>query len=142
MADKPKNKSSVEDLVADVEAYLEDWFQAKLPFTFQGGVRWSPPTDVYETPDEIVVAISIPGMRTKDIEVRFEGDLLRVRGVRRERCDDRHYHKMEIPVGPFERRVRIRRAIRVDDIRVRYESGLLHVALPKVPAGAKDVPIS
>lgn len=132
MPEETRNKTPVDDLLADVEAYIEDWFQAKLPFSFHGGVRWFPPTDVYETASEYVVTMAIPGMRIEDISVQFDHSTLRVQGVRREPCTDRrHYHKMEIPVGPFERRVRVTRPVQVDAIRVQYDDGLLHVALPK-----------
>jgi hypothetical protein len=33
MTDEVPKKGSVDDLLADVEAYIDDWFQAKLPFT-------------------------------------------------------------------------------------------------------------
>jgi len=133
MTDEAGKKGAVDDLLADVEAYIDDWFQAKLPFTFQGGVRWTPPTDVYETEDDYRVTMAIPGMSTEDIEVHFERDTLRVRGVRRERCGDpRNYFKMEIPVGPFERRIRLPRSIQADEITVHYENGLLRITVPKV----------
>ena len=142
MSDESRRNTSVEDLLADVEAYIEDWFQAKLPFTFRGGLRWTPPTDVYETAEEYHVTMAVPGLRPDDVGVRFEDDTLRVRGVRHEACTDRRrYHKMEIPVGPFERKVRLPRPIRVDDIRVRYENGLLRIVLPKRGSGSFDVAI-
>lgn len=140
MTDEGREKESVDDLLADVEAYIDDWFQAKLPFTFQGGVRWTPQTDVYETEDDYRVTMALPGMSTEDIQVHFERDTLRVRGVRRERRGDlRNYFKMEIPVGPFERRIRLPRSIRADEIAVHYENGLLRITVPKV--SPVDVPI-
>lgn len=140
MNDETQKKGSVDDLLADVEAYIDDWFQAKLPFTFQGGVRWTPQTDVYETEDDYRVTMALPGMSTQDIQVHFERDTLRVRGVRRERQGDpRNYFKMEIPVGPFERRIRLPRSIVADEITVHYENGLLRITVPKV--SPVDVPI-
>jgi HSP20 family protein len=140
MTDEARKKGSVDDLLADVEAYIDDWFQAKLPFTFQGGIRWTPQTDVYETEDDYRVTMALPGMSTEDIQVHFERDTLRVRGVRRERRGDpRNYFKMEIPVGPFERRIRLPRSIRADEIAVHYENGLLRITVPKV--SPVDVPI-
>lgn len=142
MSEETQSKTSVEELLADVEAYIEDWFQAKLPFTFRGGLRWTPPTDVYETVDEYRVTMAVPGLRPDDLEVQFENDTLRVRGVRSEPCTDRRrYHKMEIPVGPFERRVRLPLPVRIDEIRVNYENGLLRISLPKRATGGIDVAI-
>lgn len=143
MADKTREKKPVEELLADIDSYIHDWFQAKLPFTFQGGVRWTPPTDVYETEEAITVMMAIPGIRPEDLTVRFEDDVLLVRGIRREPCGDtRRYHKMEIPVGSFSRRLRIVRPIDADEIEVSYRDGMLRVALPKVRIARMDVPIA
>jgi len=142
MSEEKRSEASVEELLSDVEAYIEDWFQSKLPFTFRGGLRWAPPTDVYETDREYSVTMAVPGLRRDDVSVQFERGTLRVRGVRHEPCTDRRrYHKMEIPVGPFEREVRLPRPIDVDDIRVTYDDGLLRVTLPKRDATGYDVSI-
>lgn len=142
MNDKTREKTPVEELLADIDSYIHDWFQAKLPFTFQGGVRWTPPTDVYETEDAVHVTMAIPGIRPEDMSVHFEHDTLLVRGVRRERCgDSRRYHKMEIPVGAFSRRLRIARSVDADGIKVAYVEGMLRVTLPKINSRV-DVPIA
>ena len=141
MNDKTREKKPVEDLLADIDSYIHDWFQAKLPFTFQGGVRWTPPTDVYETEDAVHVTMAVPGIRPEDMSVHFEHDTLLVRGVRRERCgDSRRYQKMEIPVGAFSRRLRVARPVNADGIKVAYSEGMLRVSLPKVHPRV-DVPI-
>lgn len=142
MADRARKRSPVEELLDDVESYVEELFQSNLPFAYHGRVRWTPPTDVYETESAFHVVMTVPGLRKDEVQVEFEGETLRVRGVRREPAGEkRHYHKMEIPVGPFERRVRIGRAIEADDIRVRYEQGLLRISLPKAQTGPIEVPI-
>jgi HSP20 family protein len=142
MSDKTREKTPVEELLADIDSYIHDWFQAKLPFTFQGGVRWTPPTDVFETEDAVHVTMAIPGIRPEDMSVQFEHDVLLVRGVRREGCGDaRRYHKMEIPVGAFSRRLRIGRPVNADGIKVAYSDGMLRVTLPKIHPRV-DVPIA
>lgn len=140
--ERTRKKTPVEELLDDVESYIEDWFQAKLPFAFHGRVRWTPPTDVYETADEFHVTMAIPGIEPEDVKVEFERAMLSVRGIRREAaCDNARYHKMEIPIGPFERRVRINRPVRADDIGVSYRCGLLRIVLPKSQTEPRDVPI-
>jgi HSP20 family protein len=139
---KPREKTPVEELLADIDSYIHDWFRAKLPFTFQGEARWTPPTDVFETESAIHVTMAIPGIRLEDMSVRFEHDILVVRGVRREGCDDsRRYHKMEIPAGPFSRRMRVGRPVKADAIDVSYRDGMLRVTLPKAQAPRIDVAI-
>lgn len=142
MEERTRKKTPVEELLDDVESYIEDWFQAKLPFAFHGRVRWTPPTDVYETEAAYHITMSVPGLDTGDCKVEFEQGTLIVRGVRREPCEGtRRYLKMEIPVGPFERRIRMGRAVEIDEIRVDYEDGLLRIELPKAEPVRRDVPI-
>ncbi|MFN2383365.1 MAG: Hsp20/alpha crystallin family protein [Gemmatimonadota bacterium] len=142
MTERSKRSTPVDDLLADVESYIDDLFQSRLPFALHAEPRWTPPTDVYETEQEFLVTMAIPGMRVEDITVQFERDILRVRGVRREPCGEgRRYHTLEIPLGAFERRVRVRRPIRADATRVAYGQGLLRVVLPKVAQERTEVPI-
>lgn len=142
VSDPTAKKNSVEELLDDVEAYLEDWFQGKLPFAFTGRVRWAPPTDVFETERDFRITLAIPGIRVEDCRVSLERDTVTVRGVRREVCGERRrYHKMEIPVGPFERRIRLSRPVHPDAVNVRYEDGLLRVVVVKSPPEAREIPI-
>ena len=137
-----RDRTPVDDALADVEAYIDDWFQSRLPFSFHRERRWVPSTDVYETDSAYTITMAVPGMRIDDISVRFERDTLSVRGVRREPCEvSRQYHQLEIPVGLFERRVRVTRPIDVDRIRVSYNDGLLRVDLPKGRPERIDVAI-
>ncbi|MFN2421518.1 MAG: Hsp20/alpha crystallin family protein [Gemmatimonadota bacterium] len=142
MKDESRDRTSVEDLLADVEAYIDEWFRGKLPFTFARDVRWTPPTDVYETETDIRVTMAVPGIRVENVAIEFDRGVLTVRGERREACSDRRrYYTMEIPVGSFGRRVRISRPVDPDGIKVTYTDGLLRVTLPKVRSDRLDVPI-
>lgn len=134
------SKSAVEELIADMEAYIDEWFHANPAFGLLRGVRWRPLTDAYETETEYRITMSIPGMKTEEIRVHLEQGFVRVSGVRREPCSDRRrYFKMEIPAGAFERRIRVPETIRVEDISVAYADGLLQIRLPK--EGPAEVPI-
>lgn len=142
MSEKTHEKSPVEELLADIDTYIQDWFQAKLPFSFRGGVRWAPPTDVYETEEALHVTMAVPGVRLEDISVRFERDVLHVLGVRREQCGDvRRYQKMEIPAGPFSRRLQVARPVDAGGIEVSYDDGMLRITLPKVRGARVEIPI-
>lgn len=132
MKEDVKPKTTVEVLISDVEAYIDEWFHPNPAFGLLRGVRWRPPTDAYETDRAYHITMAIPGMKTEEIGIQFEPGVVRVQGVRREpSCERRHYFKMEIPVGSFERRIRVPASIRPEDISVSYADGLLHIRLPK-----------
>lgn len=143
MTDKTRDKTPVEELLADIDSYIHDWFHAKLPFAFQSGARWTPATDVFETENALTVTMAVPGIRAEDLSVRFDQGILHVRGIRREGCaDGRRYLKMEIPAGPFSRRLRVGRPVDADEIEVSYRDGMLRVTLPKLRPARMDVPIT
>jgi HSP20 family protein len=93
---------------------------------------WSPPTDVFETPDEFVVSVELAGMSDKDFEVVFDEGILSITGRRPDRTERRAYHQMEIHFGDFSSAVRMPGAVDVDHSRAEYANGFLIVRMPKV----------
>ena len=95
---------------------------------------WSPPTDVYETDEGVVVALEVAGTDSQAISVSLEQDVLTVAGTRTEppRSGLRNYHKMEMRFGPFRRRMLLPCAVSAAGARAVYEHGILTVVLPRV----------
>ena len=110
---------------------LAQWFGR--PSERLGSDRWQPAADVYETEGSIVVRLELAGVRGSEISVTVDGDILRIRGVRRPRVDSdaQRLHQMEIASGPFER----------DRVTASLEEGLLRVVLPKKPSGPRRIGI-
>ncbi|HRJ58498.1 MAG TPA: Hsp20/alpha crystallin family protein [Anaerolineales bacterium] len=92
---------------------------------------WSPPTDVYETGDALIVRMEIAGMRDEDFEVSVENDTLYILGSRPDLPDRRAYHQMEIRFGKFASAVGLPAPVNVDLARAEYRDGFLTVTLPK-----------
>ncbi|MBM4042255.1 MAG: Hsp20/alpha crystallin family protein [Planctomycetes bacterium] len=94
---------------------------------------WRPAADVYETADDVVVRIEVPGLHVEDIALELHTDTLLVRGVRREPCCEPKcaYHQLEIPYGYFERVVPLPRHIRHEEATATYTEGFLVIRIPK-----------
>lgn len=94
---------------------------------------WRPATDVYETSDGFVVQMDLAGMDPSCIEVACDDRSLLVRGVRAESAapGPKHFHTMEINVGPFERRVRLPAGLDAAGATARYRAGFLYVNFRK-----------
>lgn len=93
-----------------------------------------PPTDVYQTQDEIVVLIEIAGMRDQEVEIQLEGRLMTVRGEKHDRRvhhPGRVYNAMEIQYGPFERSIVLPTDVDQEQVAVQYDDGLLQITLPR-----------
>ena len=107
---------------------------------------FEPPTDVYETPEALVVRMEIAGLRAAELHVTLSPDnrLLTLAGRR----DDpgagspRKYYTMEIACGEFARSIAFRSPVNADAVSATYADGFLEVTLPKLPpASPRRVPI-
>lgn len=88
------------ELLARAERLHRQFF---TPLTAEGAIGWSPPVDLYETEREFIALIALPGVAPDDIEVRFLGQTLEVRGHRRmpALAKGAAIHRLEIPQGRF-----------------------------------------
>ena len=70
---------------------------------------WEPPADVYETDRALLIEIALPGVKAGAVAVGFESGLLVVRGERELPAipGPAVIRRMELPHGPFERRIRL-----------------------------------
>ena len=118
---------------------LEDYYSRMIPG--QGGDTWAPPTDVFETDSEIVIKMSLPGVKAEDIGVRFDGETIVVCGYRGsgDTEDINCYHQMEIRNGYFQRKIVIHKPINPDGARAHYENGFLKIQVPKAQAPVEKV---
>ena len=107
------------------------------------GDRWQPDVDVFETADNVVVRAELAGVRSEDLRVAVDGEILSIRGVRRapEPADIRRLHQMEIATGPFERRVKLSIAIETQGVTAHLADGFLTVTLPKRAAVRRSVDV-
>ena len=98
---------------------------------------WVPIVDMYETNDDLILNVELPGVRDKDISLSITGDLLTVKGERefdRQMRDDTYLH-MERRYGKFERALRLPMPIQADRVSATYRGGVLEVRLPKTDEG-------
>lgn len=69
---------------------------------------WEPPVDVYETRDEAIIMIALPGVAPEHTGVTLEGNHLIISGQRRLPVRaDAEIRRLEIPYGRFERRLEL-----------------------------------
>ncbi len=102
-----------------------------------GGARgfFEPPTDVYETPESVVVRMEIAGLPPEGLEVALSNDgrVLTVSGRREDpgAGSPRKYYTLEIECGWFARQVNLPQSIDLEAVSASYSDGFLEVILPK-----------
>ena len=83
-----------------------------------------------------VLRADLPGVDPdKDVEVNIEGDMVTIRGERREEQKDKNHH--ELHYGSFARSVQLPHGVRPEDVSARYSDGVLEV---RIPMGAEEKP--
>ena len=133
------------------EDYFEGLFDgagdSSGSFRMEGGIGWRPATNVWETPDELVVQADLAGLDRHEVEVWVDGHRLLMRGTRADPGRDvrKHFHMLEIPSGPFERWIALPETVDTSLCRARYEHGFLIVSIPfgsSAGAGRRTIEIS
>ena len=116
-----------------IESLFKEFFAFNKNIPTNSSNPWQPPTDVYETPDEIVVKMSISGTKSEDIQVAFSGEILTISGCRNDTSPHEKtcFYQVEIRYGYFERSFFIPKPINKDTIQASYRDGFLVVVLPK-----------
>ncbi len=94
---------------------------------------WSPPIDVFDTADAIVLKAELPGLTPDDVEVEVDDGVLSIRGERRftEQVEEGRYHRLERAYGQFARSLSLPTGVRADDITATFTDGVLEVRVPK-----------
>ncbi|MDB5395866.1 MAG: hypothetical protein JWM91_3372 [Rhodospirillales bacterium] len=91
-----------------------------------------PPTDIYETSDNIVLLAEMPGVAPDSVDITLERRVLTIRGraVKQEHANFRQIHR-EFGDGDYERVFVLSEDIDRDRIEAKYKNGVLHLVLPK-----------
>lgn len=94
---------------------------------------WSPPLDVYEDKDNVIVTAELPGMKKQDIDLSVHNNALTISGERKfERKEgEGDASRSERYYGRFQRTVTLPKPVDAKKVGARYRDGILTVTLPK-----------
>lgn len=100
--------------------------------SFETGKCIAPFVDIYETDDDYVMTVSLPGVRRDNVKVKLENDSLMILGkVNYEEILNRKYVLKETEKGNYIRTFNISESIDKSKIEAKYENGQLTLMLPK-----------
>jgi HSP20 family molecular chaperone IbpA len=125
------------DLLQQAERIHRNFIQVAASARFhatQGRTpSWEPPVNVVETEESLWVISALPGVTAEQMEVRIEGVELVIAGNRPlpKCCEDGELKIWELPLGRFERRIRLSRSDRVAVGKTSLQDGLLIIELRK-----------
>lgn len=97
------------------------------------GRPWSPPVDILETENDLVLKADLPDMKLEDIDVRVENQTLSIKGERRfeQEASEKGYHRIERSYGNFVRSFAVPSSVDTEKVSADYKNGVLSIKLPK-----------
>jgi HSP20 family protein len=124
--------SEVSLLQNQMNRLFDSALQAGLGET-NGTTSWVPTADIYESDEDLVVNLDLPGIDPKMVEVRVENNVLTIRGERQfnQKQAGENYHRVERSYGAFGRSFTLSTSVNPEKIRATYQSGVLTIVMPK-----------
>jgi HSP20 family protein len=99
----------------------------------------TPTMDVTEDEDRFHVAVELPGMDEKDVEVVLSDNVLTIKGEKRVETEEteKPYAYMERSYGSFRRSIPLDFEVVTDKIDATFDKGVLTIDLPKTAEAKK-----
>ena len=98
-----------------------------------GPATFLPPADIAVTDDAVTVVLDVPGVKSDDLDIQLQGEVLTIRGERRwpYQSVDGGVRRVERGFGTFERTLRVPAGLDAGAISAALEDGVLRLTLPK-----------
>ena len=114
-------------------SHRSDWMSMPKP------QAWLPPIEVSETEQEMVIDVSLPGVKPENINVEVMGNTLVLSGEtrREQKRDETYFHRSEFQYGRFIRRLPLPDYVASDQCAAEYHHGVLEVRIPKIPEASR-----
>jgi len=128
----------------DLDSLLDMPFWADSSRQSQLFSGWAPALDLYQSDDNIVAVVELPGMRKEDIEISLQDGTLIISGERKEETNQTNgATRTERYTGKFRRSITLPSRVDVNKVSATYRDGVLTVTLPKAEeAKPKQIKIS
>lgn len=100
----------------------------------------APAVDVTEDDNAYKIAAELPGMTDKDVDVSIAGDMLVLKGEKRQEREEKEKNRYlaERTYGAFQRSFMLPEGIDHDKISAEFSKGVLTLTLPKTPSAQKQ----
>jgi HSP20 family protein len=108
-------------------------FQSEIARSLETSRNVAPAVDIFEDKEAILVRAELPGVKSEDVKIEVENNVLTLRGQRRLEHEDKKdgYHRVERWHGSFTRQFMLPRTVDSETIDAQLKDGVLTVKLPK-----------
>jgi HSP20 family protein len=128
---------SAADRWTNLRDELNSFFELPLWSSFaregQLFTGWSPALDLYQSNDNVIAVVELPGMRKEDIEISLHDGTLTISGERKRESssNSEKAERTERYVGAFRRSIALPTRVDANKVSATYRDGILIVTLPK-----------
>jgi len=104
---------------------------------------WRPVADLYETLEQYIIELELPGVDQEKISLETKGGQLLVHGEKRIEKDatGSAYQLVERSYGPFSRKFKLPGNVDPAGIRAVFKNGVLTISIPKKETPSNSVSI-
>ena len=121
----------------EIDRFFDDRFLQPVTSFLKFGADLA--IDLYEEKGGIIAKMSLPGIKTEELDISLKDDILTISGKREEEkeTDKKDYYSKEIRRGSFSRSVYLPKTVDASKTQAKCENGELIVTMPVV-ADAKN----
>lgn len=118
---------------------MERFFDDRPYISMFPKLGWDLAVDVYEEGKDVIAKMSLPGVKSDELEISIDKDVLTISGARQEESetDKKDYYSKEIRRGSFSRSVTLPKIVDADEAKADYNDGILVVTMPIVKGQEK-----
>ena len=92
-----------------------------------------PPVNIHENEDGFHIELQVPGLQKEDFRINAEKGLLTISYEKKSDNEQTNYktHRREFSVSSFKRSFSLDEKVNADEIKAKYDAGVLQIFLPK-----------
>ncbi len=128
---------SAADRWSNLRDELNSFFELPVWSSFARGGQlfsgWSPALDLYQSNDNVMAVVELPGMRKEDLEISLHDGTLTISGERKRESSSNgeKAERSERYIGTFRRSIALPTRVDASKVSATYRDGILTVTLPK-----------
>ena len=106
--------------------------------------QWVPPVDIYESADNLVINVELPGLNSGDVNLELKDNRLTLTGERKHpgETSRENYLRAERAYGSFRRSFSLSNNIDGERITAKFNNGVLEISLrKKEDSKSRSIPV-